>query len=382
MTNLYLKRILLGVVVLTQALIATPDASANIGAEGVRIKDLAKLQGVRENALVGYGLVIGLAGTGDSSRSKSTMQSISNTLIKFGVTVDKNDIQSRNVAAVLVTAKLPPFSEIGETIDVQVSSIGDAKSLLGGNLLLTPLNAPNGKIYALAQGSLTVGGYKYDSLGNLVQKNHPTVGIVSKGATVEQETTASYFKQGRFSLLLNESDFTTADRITFALNSNFSDLQASVDNPGKVTVSTTTAMTTSQLNRLLARVENIQVAPDVKARVVVNERTGTIVSGGNVKVSPVTISHGNIKLEIKTDYLVSQPEFVFRTGANVSTAVVPDTEITVEEGEQKSVTISQGTTITELIDSLKAINLTTRDTITILQAIKQSGALHAELVIQ
>ena len=357
----------------------TAQVSANTG---VRIKDLARVKGIRDNALVGYGIVIGLAGTGDSSRTKSTFQSIANTLVRFGVSVDKNDIQSRNVASVMVTANLPAFAEIGENFDIHVSSIGDAKSLVGGTLLLTPLSAPNSKTYALAQGQLTVGGYKYDAFGNVVQKNHPTVGIVTKGATVEKDTVTEYFKDGKFSLLLNEADFTTAHRIVSSLTQNFPSVEVEAVNAGKITVKPNQELSRNQLTQLLSYVENISVVPDIKAKVVVNERTGTVVSGGNVQISAVSISHGNLKLEIDTQYIVSQPHSLFRPSRNVSTEVVPQTDIRVEEEKAKSLSLKNGTTVVDLIDSLKAINLSTRDTITVLQAIKQAGALHAELVIQ
>lgn len=349
---------------------------------GVRIKDLARVKGIRENALVGYGIVVGLAGTGDSSRTKSTFQSIANTLIKFGVTVEQNDIQSRNVASVMVTANLPAFSETGDTFDVHVSSMGDAKSLVGGTLLLTPINAPNGKTYALAQGQLSVGGYKFDAFGNVVQKNHPTVGIVSKGATVEKETNTQFFKQGDFRLILNEPDFTTAHRIVERLTEVIPNVYVEAMNAGKIKVKPNEKISVNELTRLIATVENVSIVPDVKAKVVVNERTGTVVSGGNVQISAVAISHGNLKLKIDTQYNVSQPTLLVRPGSEISTQVVPETNIEVSEQKPNSVQVANGTSVTELIDALKAVNLNTRDTITILQAIKQAGALHAELIIQ
>lgn len=355
---------------------------ASYAETGVRIKDLARVKGIRENALVGYGIVVGLAGTGDSSRSRSTIQSITNTLVRFGVTVDQKDVLSKNVASVMITANLPAFAEIGDNFDVHVSSMGDAKSLVGGTLLLTPLNAPNGKTYALAQGQLSIGGYKFDSFGNLVQKNHPTVGIISKGATVEKDTATDYFSNGEFSLILHEPDFTTADRVVSRLQQSFGNINVDAVNAGKIKVRPNNALNRNQLTRLLARVENLTIAPDIKARVVVNERTGTVVSGGNAKVSAVSIAHGNLKLNINTQYNVSQPNLLVRPSENISTQVVPQVDIQASEEKSQSVKLDDGTSVSELIDALKAVNLSTRDTITVLQAIKQAGALHAELVIQ
>jgi len=349
---------------------------------GIRIKDLTRIQGIRENALVGYGIVIGLAGSGDSSRTKSTFQSIANTLIKFGVLVNKNDIQSRNVASVMVTANLPAFAEIGDSFDIQVSSIGDAKSLAGGTLLLTPLSAANGKTYALSQGSLSVGGYKYDAFGNLVQKNHPTVGIVTKGATVEKATSTEFFADGELSLILNEPDFTTANRVVKGLSQAFSLINVEAVNAGKIKVRPNKNLTKNQLNELIANIEKVTVSPDIRSKVVVNERTGTIVSGGNVKISAVSISHGNLKLQIDTQFQVSQPQLLVRPTQNISTQVVPDTDIKVSEEASKSVRLKDGIKVADLLDALKAINLSTRDTIIVLQAIKQAGALHADLIIQ
>ncbi|MCW8877919.1 MAG: flagellar basal body P-ring protein FlgI [Kangiellaceae bacterium] len=375
----FCKHVLSFLLVVSFSNILTPVSYAGAG---VRIKDLARVKGIRENALVGYGIVVGLAGTGDSSRSKSTIQSITNTLVRFGVTVDQKDVLSKNVASVMVTANLPAFAEIGDNFDLHVSSMGDAKSLVGGTLLLTPLNAPNGKTYALAQGQLSVGGYKFDSLGNLVQKNHPTVGIISKGATVEKDTATDYFSNGEFSLILNEPDFTTADRVVSRLQQSFNNINVDAVNAGKIKIRPNNALNRNQLTRLLAKVENLTIAPDIKARVVVNERTGTVVSGGDAKVSAVSISHGNLKLNINTQYNVSQPSFLLRPSESISTQVVPQVDIQANEGKAQSVKLGDGTSVTELIDALQAVNLSTRDTITVLQAIKQAGALHAELVIQ
>lgn len=356
--------------------------SSQASASGVRIKDIARVKGVRENALVGYGVVVGLAGTGDSSRNKSTVQSIANTLVRFGITVSPEDIKSRNVASVMITAKLPAFSETGDTFDVNVSSMGDAKSLVGGTLLLTPLTAANGNTYALAQGQISVGGYKFDSFGNVVQKNHPTVGLVPKGATVEKETLTTVFQDGSLQLVLAEPDFTTVDRIVTSLNQKLSDVHVEAKSAGKVTVTPNYEITNNQLARLIAHIENVEVTPDINARVVINERTGTVVSGDNVKISAVSIAHGSIKLQIENRYEVSQPTLLFRPSDAVRTTIVPETQINATEQETSTVSLQSGTTVTELVQALKTLKLSTRDIITILQSIKQAGALHAELIIQ
>ncbi len=379
MKNLLLRSLLIIVSLVSLTFVHNVIAAAN---SGVRIKDLARVKGIRTNALVGYGIVVGLAGTGDSSRTKSTFQSIANTLIKFGVTVDENDVQSRNVASVMVTANLPAFAETGDTFDVHVSSMGDAKSLVGGTLLLTPVNASNDKTYALAQGQLSVGGYKFDVFGNVVQKNHPTVGIISKGATVEKDTVTEFFINGDFRLLLNEPDFTTANRIVQRLSATIPNVYVEAMNASKIMVKPLNEISTNQLIQLISTVENISIVPDIKSKVVVNERTGTVVSGGNVQISAVTISHGNLKLKIETQFSVSQPSHIIRPNRGISTQIVPETQIEVNEEKNKSVNMTNGTSVTELIEALKAVNLSTRDTITILQAIKQAGALHAELIIQ
>ena len=357
-------------------------ASAKAAYSGVRIKDLARLKGIRENALVGYGIVVGLAGTGDSSRTNSTLHSIANTLIKFGVKVDKNDIQSRNVASVMITASLPAFSETGNTFDIQVSSMGDAKSLMGGTLLLAPLEAANGRVYALAQGSLSVGGYKYDAFGNVVQKNHPTVGLVTKGATVEKDSSSEFYVNGDLVLILNAPDFTTASRMVNSISQRIPGIDVEAINAGKINIKPKSNYSNNQLTRLVSMIENVIVVPDLKAKVVINERTGTVVSGGGVQISAVAISHGNLKLTINTRYSVSQPNLIVQPSQSISTQVVPQTDIDVTEEKSSSVYLSNGTSVMELMDALHAVNLNTRDTIVILQSIKQAGALHAELIIQ
>jgi flagellar P-ring protein precursor FlgI len=347
----------------------------------VRLKEIARVQGVRDNALVGYGLVIGLAGTGDTSKNHLTVQSVANTLSHFGVNISPDDLNSRNVAAVMVTATLPAFAESGQKLDVSVSSLGDAHSLSGGILLLTPLDGSDGKLYALAQGALSVGGYEVRAFGSLDQKNHPTVGRVPDGATVEREAPLGLDENGRgLDVVLYQPDFTTAERIAESLRRN-AGVEAVAEHAGKVRVTFT--VPPQDIVQAISMIENVPVTPDQIARVVVNERTGTVVSGGDVRLGAVTISQGDLRIQVQTDYLVSQPDGVLvNPSRNIGTAVVPQANINVQDPEAKLVSIPNGATVSDLIAALRAIHLSTRDVITILQSIKDAGALRGELVIQ
>ena len=349
---------------------------------GVRIKDLARIDGVRDNSLAGFGLVTGLSRTGDSSRSKATLQSVANMLLSFGVKVSPSQLESRNVAAVMVTATLPPFSRSGDKIDVTVSSVGDARSIFGGTLLLTPLYGPDKKIYALAQGPLSVGGYKFSQFGNIAQKNHPTAGSIPQGATVEANVPTRLIKNdSQIHIILYKPDFTTSTRIVDKVNTAYGADVASAIDAGRIRINIPKGGK-NELVRFVAGLEKLVVLPGQRALVVVNERTGTIVSGGDVRISQVTISHGNLHLSIKTDFLVSQPTLLARPSRNIRTEVVPRTNINVAEGIVKSVSLKSGTTVAELVSALNRIQTKTRDVISILQGIKRAGALHAELVIQ
>ncbi len=351
--------------------------------EGVRIKDLGRIDGVRDNMIVGYGIVTGLAGTGDSSRSLATMQSIVNALQAFGVNVTSSQLSTRNVAGVMVTATLPSLARAGDKLDVNVSSVGDAHSLTGGTLLMMPLYGPDKKIYALAQGSLSIGGFKYELNGNSVQRNHPTAGMISEGATVEAAVTTRILNEGQgIDVLLVDPDYTTASRVAEAVNRNFGGNIAHAVDAGRISVDVP-VNDQDHLVDFVARVESIVVQPDQRARVVVNERTGTVVSGADVRISAVTVTHGNLHVSILTDYLVSQPQGVFgRTGAQVSTEVVPQTRVDVKEDDVNVVSLPAGTAVAELVDALNKIKTNTRDVIAVLQSIKAAGALHADLIVQ
>ncbi|MDM4772908.1 flagellar basal body P-ring protein FlgI [Solimonas sp. SE-A11] len=378
-------RIYLALSALIALLLAGPSAAVETSAP-VRLKDLVRIDNARSNPLVGYGLVTGLAGTGDSSRSRATTQSIANTLNRLGLNVDPALLNSRNTAAVLVTASLPPFANVGDTLDINVSSLGDARSIAGGTLLMTPLQGPNDVIYALAQGPVTVGGFRYDAFGNLVQKNHPTVGVVSAGATVEKRmTTTVLTEEGTLHLILREPDFTTAGRIVDALLGEFGNKRQGRDilaaGPDRILVRLAD-YEQMQMVDVLRRIEALTVVPDLVARVVVNERTGTIVSGGDVRLAAASITHGDLRVNIETDYLVSQPGFVSRTGGGVRTAIVPDTTITATESSSHTVSVGAGATVTDLAVALNRISATPRDVITIFQALHRAGALRAEFIIQ
>lgn len=355
-------------------------AAVNVD-DSVRVKDLARIKGVRENSLVGYGIVTGLAGTGDSARNQATVQSISNTLRKFGIMIASSDVRSRNVAAVMITANLPAFAEPGDAIDVQVTSIGDARSLAGGTLLLADLRGADQVIYALAQGPLSVGGYNYDMNGNVVQKNHPTAARVVSGGRIERELKTQMINtDGELVLLLNNPDITTAIRMVDSINNDLGGSSAYAMNPGKVAVKIPEENRNHYL-RLLSKLENIKVIPDSIARIVVNEKTGTVISGGDVRIGKVSITHDDIKISISDDTKAYAPIALVNTEAPQVT-LVPDSNITVEESPNIQVDMRQGGSVADLIIALRKANASSREIITILQTLKSAGALHAELIVQ
>lgn len=351
-------------------------------AEMVRVKDLGKLQGWRENALVGYGIVTGLAGTGDSPTNASTRQALSNVLSQFNLSVPAAQIQSRNVALVMVSAGLPSYAREGDMLDVTVASAGDARSLLGGSLLLAPLKAANGRVYALAEGPLSVGGYRYDANGNVVQKNHPTVGSVPNGAKVEvgmPPDTADGDKPLMF--VLTDADYTTASRIAVAINTQVGAGLAQARDAEGIEIRVPDGQR-EQLVGFIARLENISVEPDRRARVVINERTGTVVSGGDVRISKVAISHGDLKISIANSTTASQPGAGWGGVSGVRTAVVTNTVIDVAEQNGPGYLPPGNSTVSDLVQSLAKLKTNTRDVISILRAVKAAGALHAELIVQ
>ncbi|MFQ5946087.1 MAG: flagellar basal body P-ring protein FlgI [Anaerolineae bacterium] len=349
-----------------------------------RVKDIARLVGVRDNELFGYGLVIGLNGTGDRRQSSFfTVQSIQNLLLRQGINLPpelQGRIDTKNVAAVMVTAKLPPFAKAGTAVDVTVSSLGDAKSLGGGTLLLAPLQAADGQIYAVAQGPVSIGGafsVSAPGTGETVQKNHPTVGRVINGATVEREVPTTFDSQ-RLSIALLDPDFTTAARLAEAINGDLAANVAQAQDAATVVVAVPEA-TRDRLVQFVAQIEQVVVPMDSPAKVIVNERTGTVIMGSNVRISTVAVSHGNLSIQIKSEFQVSQPQPFAPQGAQ--TVVVPQTETTVTEEKAPIALLGPGASIGDVVQGLNAIGVTPRDLIAVLQAIKQAGALHAELEI-
>lgn len=343
----------------------------------VRIKDIADIDGVRDNQLVGYGLIVGLDGTGDGKKSLFTVQSMVSMLEKMGISVNSGDIAVSNVAAVMVTAELPPFAKPGGRIDVLVNSIGDAKNLQGGTLLMTPLKAANGQIYAVAQGPVNTGGFAASGAGGSVQKNFPTVGRVIGGALVEREVNINLNARKDLTLSLRQPDFTTVTRMTDAINALFYDRVAAAQDAGTVQVKVPMAYL-GNIVGLVAMIEKLEVQPDITAKVVINERTGTVVMGESVRISTIAIAHGNLSIVIKESPQVSQP---LPFSENGETVVTPDTNINVEEGESQLVLMPARASIGEVVNALNALGVSPRDLIAIFQAIKAAGALQAELEV-
>lgn len=345
----------------------------------IRIKDLVEFDGVRANDLVGYGLVVGLNGTGDGLRnSPFTEDILSNVLERLGVNVTGEEFRPQNVAAVLVTASLPPFARTGSTLDVTVSAIGDADSLLGGTLIMTPLNAADGEIYAVAQGTIIAGGASATGDAGGVIQGVPTAGVVPSGAIIEREVAFEFNALTRVRLALRTPDFTTAGRIEEAINADFDAHVAVMLDAGTVELNIPATHMRSAAHAL-GRVENILVEPERRARVVVDQRSGTIVMGEDVRISRVAVSQGNLTLRIQETPLVAQPN-PFSPG---QTVVVPRTDADIiEEPGIGLAEIPAGTSLSEVVAGLNALGVAPRDMIDILKSIKASGALHAEFIVR
>lgn len=362
-----------------------------------RIKDIAAIKGIRPNQLFGYGLIVGLNGSGDKGGTGFTIQGLANMLEKMGIHVSARDIKVNNVAAVMVNGTLPPFARIGRKIDVIVSSIGDSKSLQGGTLLLTSLKGVDGKVYALAQGPLSVGGFAAGgSAGGGVTKNHPTVGRISGGATVEREIPFSLGNQAELTLILNHPDFTTVTRISEAIDTRFGGKLARPLDSGTLEISIP-ANFRDRVVALLAELGDLEVTPDSVAKVIVNEKTGTVVIGENVTISRVAVAHGNLSIQIDETKEVSQPSPfgpIAPAGATPAqmgdgvivapggaTVVTPETSVSIQEEKNRLILLTGAKTVGDLVKALNAIGVTPRDLITILQTMKAAGALQAELEI-
>ena len=374
--SLKYKRSLL---ILTILLILPMVLTINIQAQQnqdpiVKIGNVTRIQGIRDNQLIGYGIVVGLAGTGDSSRSQATVQSVANMMGEFSIDVTPDQIRSKNLAAVMLTADLPPFIHSGDRIDVTVSSMGDADSLQGGTLVMSPLKAANGEIYAVAQGPVSIGGFNVQSGGSSVRKNHPTVGRIPNGALVEKEIKFDLNKD-HLNLLLQNPNFKTADNIAKALNKKleYSNI-AQAQDAGTVRVNVPDEFE-GRVVDFIAQVNNTDVRSNIEAKIVIDEKTGTIVLSHNVRISTVAVAHGNISVTIKTREEVSQPPS-FSEGETEKTE---ETEIEVSEEEGNIVMISNENTIEDLVSALNTIGATPRDIVSIIQKIKAAGALHAKL---
>ncbi len=348
------------------------------GNANVRLKELASLEGVRDNQLIGYGIVVGLNGTGDRRQTIFTAQSLANMLQQMGVTVTPTLLLVRNTAAAMVTATLPPFAQPGSRIDATVSAIGDSGSLQGGLLLMTSLRGIDGQVYSVAQGPVVTGGFIVGPAANSQTVNHPTMGRMPNGAIVERPAPTPA-PSSPIRLQLHHADFTTAARIAEAVNQHFTTDKipaAHADNSGLVSI-TVPADFMTRTTEFIAELERITVQTDRAAKVVVNERTGTIVMGKEVRVSPVAIMHGNLSVEIQTTYNVSQPNPL----SSGTTQVVPQVSVGVKEEKARNVVLKEGATVEELVRALTSIGSTPRDIIAILQSLRSAGALESELEV-
>lgn len=348
---------------------ATPGVEA-------RLRDVAKLQGVRSNQLLGYGVVVGLDGTGDKDQTKFTVQSLTNLLARQGITINPAQVKVKNVAAVMVTAELPPFAKPGQRIDVTVSSTGDAKSLAGGTLLMTPLSGPDGQVYAVAQGPVLVGGFSAAAGGNSVTKNHPTAGRIPDGALVERGVPGDFNARETLRYSLGEEDFTTAVRVVEAISGELgSHCARAVD--GRTVEVALPESYRGRVVELVARLENLNVPLVTKARVVVNEKTGTVIMGSDVKIGAVSIVQGGLTITVSDTPQVSQPLPL----SQGKTVVANKKDVTAVEEKPKTLAVEAGASVGRLAEMLQAMGVTPRDLVAILQAIKDAGALQAELRI-
>jgi flagellar P-ring protein FlgI len=360
------------------ALLLASVSHAQTEQHKVLLRDVATVEGIRNNSLIGYGLVVGLKGTGDKQQTYFTIQTLASVLQRMGVeippSVVQTTVQVKNVAAVFVTANLPPFSRPGMALDVMVSSAGDARSLEGGTLLLTPLYAADGQVYAAAQGPLVTGGYAAGSGGNAKTVNHPTVGRIPNGGLVERDSALDLTKMQNLSLLLQDASFTTGEEVAAVINRELASPSATVVDSRRIQIS---LPANRDLPALLARVENLEITVHRRAMVVVNERTGTVVLGKDVRLGAVSILHGTFSIEVTTTYSASQPNPL----SSGQTEVIAETKVKAGETPARNVALTEGASVEELVTRLQAIGATARDVVSILQAIKAAGALEAELEV-
>jgi flagellar P-ring protein precursor FlgI len=357
---------------------ASAQAASDAAAHRVRIKDVATIEGIRDNQLIGYGIVVGLNGTGDSQQTVFPVQTLISTLQRMGVNVptagSANTLRVQNMAAVFIAATLPPFAEPGTKLDVTVSSAGDARSLNGGLLLMTPLYGPDGRIYAQSQGPIVLGGYAAAANGNAKVVNHPTTGRIPGGAMVERGVPLDLSRLPSLSILLNDADFRTAERMAGAINSELKRPLAHAADSRRVDLHPQPG---EDLPALLARVEAVEIDTFPRAKVVVNERTGTVVIGGDVRLQPVSILHGGLVVNVVSDFAVSQPGPL----SNGTTQTVQETRVDAQDKPVNQIVLKRGATVDDLVQELQGIGASARDVISILQAMKEAGALEAELEV-
>lgn len=368
------NKLWVGAILVLALLALATFARADGGEHKARVKDISSIEGIRDNQLVGYGLVVGLQGTGDSQQTTFPTQTLAAMLLRMGVSVPAGAIRVQNLAAVFVSATLPPFSRPGTKLDITASSAGDARSLEGGLLLMTPLYGTDGKIYAQAQGPLVVGGYSVSVNGNSKQFNHPTTARIPYGAMVERGVPLDITDRVKFSILLNDADFKSAGAMAEAINAELGRPAARAYDSRRVDVFVKQG---EDVPQLLSRVEGIEVPVYPRAKVIVNERTGTVVIGGKVVLQPVSILHGGLAVNVVTEFAVSQPG-PFSGG---TTQVTPQTRISAQDKPVSRIELKQGATVDDLVRSLQNIGATARDVISILQAMKSAGALEAEIEV-
>lgn len=364
-------RLALGLALLFLAQLAFAMESQHLA----RLKDIASIEGIRDNQLVGYGIVVGLNGSGDSQQTAFPVQTLAATLLRMGVSVPPGSIRVQNLAAVFISATLPAFARPGTRVDLTVSSAGDAKSLEGGLLLMTPLYGTDGKIYAEAQGPLVLGGYAVSANGNTRQMNHPTTARVPFGGSIERGVPLELVGRTSFSILLQDADFRSARAVADAINKELDRPAAHASNSRSVELQVKPG---EDIPELLSRVEGIEVALSPRAKIVVNERTGTVVIGGNVTLQPASILHGGLAVNIVSEFQVSQPN-AFSNGGE--TKVVQQTQVDAKDKPVNRIDLKTGSTVEDLVRSLQMIGATARDVISILQAMKSAGSVEAEIEV-
>jgi flagellar P-ring protein precursor FlgI len=350
-------------------------------ADASRLKDLGHVAGFRANQLFGYGLVVGLSGTGDRQNTEFTVQTLANLLQDYNIRVNPNDVRVKNVAAVIVTAEVPPFVQPGTRLDATISSVGDANSLSGGVLLLTPLKGADGRVYAVAQGAVSLGGgYTAQGVGAKLTKNHQTAGRITAGVLLERPVPSTVVgHDGLVRINLDKPDFTTARRISEAIGQSALKATAQPQSPGVVTVNIPDAYKNNPV-AFVSALETVEIFPDQPARIVVNERTGTVIINREVRIAPVAVAHAGLHITVKTEQRVSQPNPLGRG----ETKVVPDTQVTVKEPEARQLIALPGgasVSLNEIVQALNTLGVTPRDLIAVFEALREAGALQAELVV-